>query len=202
MTPTIHVISDLIEVPVLALEPPFRPAPALNRGDFVIRLDGGAPFHPSHARMEGTEAITLSILLEADTRDSGLLSQGLQAAVQGWAPTLFKASDRLSLSVYGCQMVRPLRDEPAELVLRRDEIRQAMGLPAFKAAMEGGRSCLRISAEESLRAAIRDMAKTPDDVAKTPDDVAKTPDDVAKTRTMWRRRRTMWRRRRAGRSFC
>jgi hypothetical protein len=153
-TPTIHVISDLIQVPVLALKPPFRPALTLNRSDFIIRLDGGPSFHPSDARIEGMEPLTLNILVEADARDSSLLSQGLQAAVQNWAPNLLNDSDRLSLSVYGCRLVQSLHDEPVDLIHRRNEILRATSLPTFQAAMEGGRSCPRLPADKLMNAAI------------------------------------------------
>jgi hypothetical protein len=157
---TIHVLSDLIEVPVLALKPPFRPAPALSQNDFVIRLDGGPPFHPSHARIEDAEPLALTVLVEADVRDSSLLAQGLQAAIQGWPPNLLNRSDRLSVDAYGCRLVRSLRDERVDFQLRRDEIARAMALPTFRAAMDGGRSCLRPAVDEMLEAAIDQMAGT------------------------------------------
>jgi hypothetical protein len=157
---TLHVISDLIEFPVLALKPPFRPAPRLDRGNFVIRLDAGPPFHPSYSRTEGAEPLDLSVLVEADTRNSSLLSAGLQAAIQGWPPALFNATDRLSVDVYGCRLVRSLHDGPVNLTVRRDDIARALALPTFRAATGEGRSCSRPTVDKMLETAIDQMAGT------------------------------------------
>jgi hypothetical protein len=80
-TTTIHVLTDLIEVPVLAFKLPFRPEPGLSKSQFVIQLDGGTPFHPSHVRIQGAEPLNLIVLVEAGTQDAHLLSQSLQNPV-------------------------------------------------------------------------------------------------------------------------
>ena len=114
-TTTIHVLADQIEVPVLAFKPPFRPEPGLTKSQFVIRLDGGTPFHPSHVRMEGAEPLNLIVLVEADTQDAHLLSQSLQSGMETWSPTLFNDSDRVSFYIYGCRLIRSLKEEPTAL---------------------------------------------------------------------------------------
>jgi hypothetical protein len=98
--------------------------------------------------------------VEADERDSSLLSRGLEAAIQGWTPNLLNGSDRLSVDVYGCRFIRSLQDVSVDLALRRDEITRAMAPPTFQTAMEGGRSCPRPPVDESLQAAIDQMAGT------------------------------------------
>ena len=159
-TLTLHVSTDLIQVPVLALKPPFRPASGLVRTDFVIRLDGGPPFHPNFARIEGAEPLSLGILVEADARESGPLSKGLQAALQSWTPDLLLGSDRLSLSIYGCRFIRSLHDMPADLTLRRDQLVQAISPTTFQAAMKEGESCSRPPVNQVLEAAIDQLANT------------------------------------------
>jgi hypothetical protein len=142
-TTTIHVLADQIEVPVLAFKPPFRPEPGLTKSQFVIRLDGGMPFHPSHVRMEGAEPLNLTVLVEADTKDAHLLSQSLQSGMETWSPTLFNDSDRVSFYIHGCRLIRSLKEEPTASKDQRDKLPRAAALPFFQSAMEGGRSCPR-----------------------------------------------------------
>jgi hypothetical protein len=142
-TTTIHVLADLIEVPVLAFKLPFRLEPGLTKSQFVIRLDGGTPFHPSHVRLEGAEPLNLSVVVEADTKDIHSLSQSFQSGMESWSPTLFNDSDRVSFYIYGCRLVRSLKEERASPKDSRDKLVRAVALPAFQSAMEGGRSCPR-----------------------------------------------------------
>ena len=142
-TTTIHVLADLIEVPVLAFKLPFRLEPGLTKSQFVIRLDGGTPFHPSHVRMEGAEPLNLSVVVEADTKDIHSLSQSFQSGMESWSPTLFNDSDRVSFYIYGCRLARSLKEERASPKDSRDKLVRAVALPAFQSAMEGGRSCPR-----------------------------------------------------------
>ena len=157
-TTTIHVLTDLIEVPVFAFKLPFRPEPGLTKSQFVISLDGGTPFHPSHVRMEGAEPLNLSIVVETDTKDAHLLSQNLQSGIQSWPPTLFNDSDRVSFYIYGCQLVRSLKKEPAGSKDQRDKLLRAVALPGFQSAMEGGRSCPRPPLDKLLETVMNQTA--------------------------------------------
>ncbi len=157
-TTTIHVLTDLIEVPVLAYKLPFRPEPDLTKSQFVIRLDGGAAFHPSHVRVQGTEPLNLSVLVEADTKDAHLLAQSLQSAMESWPPTLFNDSDRVSVYIYGCRLVRMLKESPAGLKDQRNKLVQAVALPGFQSAMEGGRSCRRPPLDKLLETVMNQTA--------------------------------------------
>jgi hypothetical protein len=157
-TTTIHVLADLIEVPVLAFKLPFRPEPGLTKSQFVVRLDGGTPFHPSHVRMEGDEPLHLTVVVEADTQDNPLLSQNLQSGLESWPPTLFNPSDRLSFYIYGCRLVRTLKEEHVSPRDQRDKLVRAVALPAFQSAMGGGRSCPRPPLDKLLETVMNQTA--------------------------------------------
>jgi len=158
-TTTIHVLTDLIEVPVLAFKLPFRPEPGLTKSQFVIQLDGGTPFHPSHVRIQGAEPLNLIVLVEADTQDAHLLSQSLQSGMESWPPTLFNDSDRVSFYIYGCRLVRSLKQEPASPGDQRDKLVRAVALPGFQSAMEGGRSCPRPPLDKLLETVMNQTAE-------------------------------------------
>lgn len=157
-TTTIHVLADQIEVPVLAFKLPFRPEPGLTTSQFVIRLDGGEPFHPSHVRMQGSEPLHLSVVVEADTKDIHLLSQNLQSAMESWPPTVFNLSDRVSFYIYGCRLVRTLKEEQLSPNDQRDKLVRAVALPAFQSAMEGGQSCPRPPLDKLLETVMNQTA--------------------------------------------
>jgi hypothetical protein len=157
-TTTIHVLADLIEVPVLAFKLPFRPEPGLTKSQFVISLDGGTPFHPSHVRMEGAEPVNLSVVVEADTKNAHLLSQSLQSGVESWSPTLFNDSDRVSFYIYGCRLVRSLKQERASPNDPRDKLVRAVAVPMFQSAMERGRSCPRPPLDKLLETVMNQTA--------------------------------------------
>ena len=158
---TLHVISDMIQVPVLALRPPFRPALGLQPGDFNVSLDNGPSFHPRHALVEGREPLALSFVVEADGSEGDLLSKALQAAVKQWPADFLDDSDRLSVHIYGCQLLRSLHDGPADLTNRRADVVQSVSPPAFRAALQGGRACSRPATADVLNAAIDEIARAP-----------------------------------------
>jgi hypothetical protein len=157
-TTTIHVLTDLIDVPVLAFRAPFRPEPNLTKSQFVIQLDGGMPFHPSHVRLQGAEPLNLAVLVEADTQDAHLLSQSLQSGIGRWPPNLFNEPDRVSFYIYGCRLVRSLKQEQVSAEDPREKLMQAVALPMFQSAMEGGRSCPRPPLDKLLETVMSQTA--------------------------------------------
>jgi hypothetical protein len=158
--PTLRVSTDLIQVPVLALRPPFRAASGLVGKNFVVRLDGGPPFHPSYVRVQGAEPLSLGLLVDAETSEPEKLSSGLQAALQRWPADLLHGTDRLSIYVFGCRLIRTLYDSPADLTLSHDPIVNATSLSTFQDAMEGGRACHQPAIDDVLEAAISQIART------------------------------------------
>jgi hypothetical protein len=157
---TLRVSTDLIQVPVLALRPPFRAASGLVAKNFVVRLDGGSQFHPSYVHVQGTEPLSLALLVDAETREPGRLSGGLQAALQSWPTDLLHSTDRLSIYVFGCRLIRTLNDSPADLTLHRGPIVNATSLSTLQAAKEGGSACHQPAIGDVLEAAISQMART------------------------------------------
>jgi hypothetical protein len=158
--PTLRVSTDLIEVPVLVLRPPFRAASGLVDKNFVVRLDGGPPFHPSYIHVQGAEPLGLGLLVDAETSEPAKLSSGLQAALQRWQAGLLHGTDRLSIYVFGCRLIRALNDSPADLTLSRNPIVNATSLSTFQAAIEGGRACHQPAIDDVLEAAISQIAQT------------------------------------------
>ena len=159
-TTTIHVLSDLIEVPALAFRPPLRPTATLSRNDFAIHLDGGPAFVPEHARIQGSEPLTLVMVVEADPKNASVVSQALRSAIDHWTPDILRASDRLSIYVSGCRLVRSLHEQPADLPLRRAQFVDAFSFANFDAAMQADNKCHPLATNKVIDVAINQMENT------------------------------------------
>ncbi len=155
----IRVSTDLVQVPVLAFRPPFRPAPGLGSGSFTIRLDGGPPFHPSYARVEASEPIGLSIIADADPNanpgGAEPLSRALEAALQGWPADLLDNTDSVSLYAAGCRLMRSLDRVPAGFARRSGLLARAASPSVFQAALEKAPSCPRPPLDHVLQAVMQ-----------------------------------------------
>jgi hypothetical protein len=155
---TLHMSTDLIEVPVLVLKPPFRSARGLVEKNFAVRLDGGPSFHPRYVHVEGSEPLSLGVLVDTETKAPEKLSIGLQAALQHWPSDLLKSTDRLSIYAFGCRLMRTTDDSSIGHGLSHEAI--AKSLSTFQAAMAGGEACHRPTIEKVLDATIFETAKT------------------------------------------
>ena len=159
-TTTIHVLRDLIEIPALAFRPPLHPAATLSRSDFMIHLDGGPGFVPEHARIQGSEPLTLAMVVEGEAKNAGVVSQALRSAIGHWAPDILSESDRLSMYISGCRLVRSLHEQPANLALRRQQFSDALSLSNFEAAMQAEKKCRPLPTNKVLDVAINQMTNT------------------------------------------
>ncbi len=158
--PTLHLRTDLIEVPVLALRPPFRFVDGLLRSNFIISLDGGQSFHPSFVHTQGSESADFAILVDAKTHDLGILSSSLQSASSRWLEDLISPNDQLSLYITGCHLIHAL--DESSLVLRNapDAIIHATSVITLQSAVKGGDSCRPPAMEEVLTAVMAKMKET------------------------------------------
>jgi len=145
---------------VLVFKPPFRAVSGLVEKNFVIRLDGGMPFYPNYVHAQGSEPLSLSLLVDAETSEPEKLSLGLQTALQRWPVDLLHGTDRLSVYVFGCRLIRTLNESPVDLKLSRGAVVDATSLSTFQAAIEGGRTCHQPPIDVVLDAAISQIAHT------------------------------------------
>ncbi len=70
---TLHVYENLIQIPVLVLDPLRAPLEPIAPRRFAISVDSGPRFRPTHIRQEGDDPISLSILLDASGPENDLL---------------------------------------------------------------------------------------------------------------------------------
>ena len=99
----LHAYVNLIQIPVLVLDAQRRSAPHEEAGNFTVRIDSGPPFAPRHVRVEGTDALRLTVLVDR----SGTTAETLPSIHEGInrLGELLSASDTVATSVLtGCTM--------------------------------------------------------------------------------------------------
>lgn len=109
---TLHVYTDLLQVPTLVLTPLHGSYFGLTSQSFSLRLDQGPKFHPTTVRLEGDDSITLAILLDLTTDPSSMFTSFAEAISRLPAGVL-SARDYISVYAYDCELVRTTEDKPA-----------------------------------------------------------------------------------------
>jgi hypothetical protein len=108
---TLHAYTDLVQVPTLVLAR--NRGPIQNRGQperiaedrFRVSVDGGPKFRVTHARLEGDDPISLSILLDL-SQPKETLMLWMNDAIASLAPPFLTLRDRVSLYVLDCDLIR------------------------------------------------------------------------------------------------
>jgi len=112
-TPTLHVYTNLIQIPVLVLSANRQRLPeAIVPSRFSVSIDSGPWFRATHVRPEGDDTISLSILLDLHG-DSAELMEKIDEKIASLAPNLLHTKDHVSIYALDCSLVRGASDVPA-----------------------------------------------------------------------------------------
>ena len=111
---TLHVYTNLIQIPTLVLGPNRERLKApIAESKFSVSIDSGPWFRATHVRQEGDDPISLSILLDVSGDEAELMPK-IGYAVAALAPLSLHPKDHVSIYVLDCSLVRTLNDVPAE----------------------------------------------------------------------------------------
>lgn len=113
--PTLHVYTDLVQIPVLVLGKDWRVLPQIAAERFRVSIDGGPEYRVRHVRLEGDDPITLAVLLDMRGSQDDLLKK-MDDAVAGLAPKWLHARDHVSAYELDCGLMRSLDDVAADPV--------------------------------------------------------------------------------------
>jgi hypothetical protein len=119
--PTLHVYSNLVQIPTLVLDEDRRPMAPVGEKRFYVSLDGGPRFRATHARLEGDDPITLAIVLDVSQPFPALIPK-MDAAVAALSPVWLKAKDHVTVYSMDCKLVRSANDVPAESAMLRQSV--------------------------------------------------------------------------------
>jgi len=113
-TPTLHVYTNLVQIPVLVLDPWRNKLPSpIAQDRFSISFDGGPWHRPTYARLEADDPINLSIVLDARSAQDDLLEK-IDQTIAGLAPSFLHPNDRVSIYAIDCSAMDYVEDVPAE----------------------------------------------------------------------------------------
>ena len=110
---TLHVYTDLVQIPTLVLGPSRETLPLIDAQQFRVSLDAGPLFPPTHVRLEGEDPITLAILLDISI-DQKSLPLTLSKDIANLVPSSLHSKDHVSIYALGCNLVRSADDIPAD----------------------------------------------------------------------------------------
>lgn len=130
---TLHVYTNLVQIPALVLDTDGKPLPRLAREQFSLSLDSGPTFHPTHIRSEGPDPISLSILLAANDDEIALV-KAFDAALPVIAPSTpadntLGPRDSVSIYAYDCTIQRSAFAIPPNAEALRLAVRKALDSP-------------------------------------------------------------------------
>ncbi|HEX3966590.1 MAG TPA: hypothetical protein VHW70_01370 [Edaphobacter sp.] len=109
-TPTLHVYTNSIQIPMLVLGSNKRRLTApITAGRLSVSIDNGPWFRATHARSAADDPISLSILLDANG-DSEKLIQGVEDAITKTNLLSLRPQDHLSIYGLDCALIPLLRD--------------------------------------------------------------------------------------------
>lgn len=116
---TLHVYTNLIQVPTLVLSTARTPMPPIAANRFRISVDSGPQFRPTHVRQEGDDPISLAILLDEEGTPDDVVRK-VDDAIANLAPLSLHAHDHVSIYSLGCSLIRSLNDAPvSQDILKR-----------------------------------------------------------------------------------
>lgn len=124
-TTTLHVYTNLKQVPVLVLTSNYERMKPVDTSKFRLRLDSGPPFRPTHVRQEGDDPISLAILIDASKPDSELLPQ-LSQAISALAPEYLQPQDHVSIYAIDCSLIRTAYNAPANAATLKQAVDSAL----------------------------------------------------------------------------
>ena len=85
--PTLHVYTNLIQIPTLVLSPDLGPVKGrIEENKFSVSVDSGPWFRATHVRREGDDPISLAILMDMRYGEGDFIPK-LRDAIVGLAPS-------------------------------------------------------------------------------------------------------------------
>jgi hypothetical protein len=122
---TLHVYTNLKQVPVLVLTANYERMKPVDTSKFRLSLDSGPLFRPTYVRPEGEDPISLAILIDASKPDNKLLPQ-LSKAIAELSPEYLHTQDHLSIYVLDCTLIRTAYDVPADAAMLKQSVDSAL----------------------------------------------------------------------------
>jgi VWFA-related protein len=133
---TLHVYTNLVQLPTLVLNDDLKPLPLLNKDQFTLSLDGGPVFRPTQIHLEGDDPIVMAIMLDASGTEDDLIRKA-PAAIASLSSHALTPHDRVALFAFDCSIVaypKLLDPDPVKLRAALDDLLKTTGLHGPKSS--------------------------------------------------------------------
>ena len=136
---TLHVYVNTIQVPVLVLGPKLNRVGPIATNRFSVSFDSGPRFPVSHARLEGDDPISLTILLDVSGYSARLMSN-VSDGIAGLAPNWLHPHDNVSIYALDCTLTRSA-ELPAEASILKRAVDNALAPWRSRTSVEHAGGC-------------------------------------------------------------
>jgi hypothetical protein len=160
-SPTLHVYTNLVQIPTLVLGHDQKPMAQIDERRFFVSLDGGPKLRATHARLEGDDPISLTILIDLSPSNPWAV-QGADQAIASLAPLSLHAKDEVSIYALGCELIHladPGATDSASLTRQVDLVLQQPQSADERDAK--GRCQNRLYLWDSLATIVQNLSKRP-----------------------------------------
>ncbi len=120
-SPTLHVYTNLVQIPTLVLGRDYKPTAQIDERSFFVSLDGGPKLQATHARLEGDDPISLAILLDLSQTNPGVMLRA-DEAIESLAPLSLHAKDEVSIYVLNCELIHPAVPGATDSVSLKEQV--------------------------------------------------------------------------------
>lgn len=139
-TYTLHVYTNLFQIPTLVLDRHMGALPPIDAERFSVSIDNKHPFAPRHVRLEGEDPISLAILMDASGTQDHFLAN-LPEALASLVPESLHAQDQVYLYAVDCNLVHTLRAMPAEPQHLSQAVKNLLANPTLHTPPDAQTSC-------------------------------------------------------------
>lgn len=157
---TLKVYANLVQVPTLVLDRDRQPLPPLDFRRFLVSLDEGKKFAPTHVRMEGEDPLELAILLDVSGSQKHLIGSFADAAANMAAKSLH-AQDRVSMYALNCSLIRSALLIPPEPERVKGAVQRALSAPALNVTTSGAACANKHYLWNSMFAVVKELSSSP-----------------------------------------
>lgn len=157
---TLKVYANVVQVPTLVLDHDRRPLPPIDFRRFLVSLDQGKRFAPTHVRMEGEDPLELAILLDVSGSQRHLIERFADAMAEMTANSLH-AQDHVSIYALNCNLIRSALLMPAEPARLKDAVQRALSAPGLNATKSDAACRDHVYLWGAMVAVVKDLSGSP-----------------------------------------
>ena len=160
-SPTLHVYTNLVQIPTLVLGHSRKPIARIDERRFFVSLDGGRKLRATHARLEGDDPISLTILMDLSQSDPGIMLLADQA-IASLVPLSLHAKDEVSIYGLDCQLIHPARQGTTDAVTLKRQVDLVLQQSQSRDQRDMKRTCQNpLYLRDSLATIVQTLSRRP-----------------------------------------